>query len=463
MDTLAQCKADNAAAEASLKEVTLICDDLERRLAALQESFLEATDEKARVEAEALNCETRLSLAERLVSGLASENVRWGNEVEDLKAKKISLIGDVLLSASFVSYIGAFDAPLRDSLWRQSWLEDLVSREIPITEGIDPLSVLANDAEVATWSNQGLPADRISRENAAIVTNCMRWPLMIDPQLQGIKWVNAMEGACCGDFEETGKKMLTVQLTHKNWLRDLKQAIQNGWVLIVENLGEEVDSVLEPVLMRQVVRRGHNEFVRLAGEDISYDKGFRLYLQTKLSNPHYRPEIAAQCTILNFLVTETGLEDQLLAKVVFQEEPELEAHAAKLRADFNQYKIQLRELENQLLERLANAPDDILSDVALIEGLETTKKTATEIEEAVKKGREMQLSTTKARNQYMPVASEAAMLYFMIIQVSKRFFRNGIRSPFLTHFFGTFLLLRCLHHFSQSTVVWSQSHVPVLA
>ena len=74
-------------------------------------------------------------------------------------------------------------------------------------------------------------------------------------------------------------------------------------------------------------------------------------------------------------------------------------------------------MENQLLERLANAPDDILSDVALIEGLETTKKTATEIEEAVKKGREMQLSTTKARNQYMPVASEAAMLYFMIIQV----------------------------------------------
>ena len=44
MDTLAQCKADNAAAEASLKEVTLICDDLERA-ATLQESFLEATRE----------------------------------------------------------------------------------------------------------------------------------------------------------------------------------------------------------------------------------------------------------------------------------------------------------------------------------------------------------------------------------------------------------------------------------
>lgn len=37
--------------------------------------------------------------------------------------------------------------------------------------------------------------------------------------------------------------------------------------------------------------------------------------QTNLSNPHYRPEIFAQCTIINFIVTEKGLEDQLLAKV----------------------------------------------------------------------------------------------------------------------------------------------------
>merc|ERR1712166_595002 len=51
-------------------------------------------------------------------------------------------------------------------------------------------------------------------------------------------------------------------------------------------------------------------------------------------------------------------------------------------------------------------------------GLENTKKTATEIQSAVVKGREMQVTTTKARNQYMPVASEASMLYFMIIQLS---------------------------------------------
>ena len=50
-----------------------------------------------------------------------------------------------------------------------------------MTNDIDPLGQLTNDAEVANWLNQGLPADRMSKENGAIITSCSRWPLIIDP------------------------------------------------------------------------------------------------------------------------------------------------------------------------------------------------------------------------------------------------------------------------------------------
>lgn len=56
---------------------------------------------------------------------------------------------------------------------------------IPVTDHLDPLSMLIDDADMAAWNNEGLPADRMSYENATILTNCERWPLMIDPQLQG--------------------------------------------------------------------------------------------------------------------------------------------------------------------------------------------------------------------------------------------------------------------------------------
>lgn len=53
--------------------------------------------------------------------------------------------------------------------------------------------------------------------------------------------------------------------------------------------------------------------MRLGDTDVDYDMDFKLYITTKLSNPHYLPEICIQVTIVNFTVTPSGLEDQLLA------------------------------------------------------------------------------------------------------------------------------------------------------
>lgn len=52
-----------------------------------------------------------------------------------------------------------------------------------MTPGIDPLDVLATPSDIAVWNGEGLPADRVSIENAAIVVSCSRYPLLIDPQL----------------------------------------------------------------------------------------------------------------------------------------------------------------------------------------------------------------------------------------------------------------------------------------
>lgn len=69
-------------------------------------------------------------------------------------------------------------------------LQDINERAIPVSPTIDPLAVLADDARIAEWKNQGLPADKQSEENGAIITWAHRWPLIIDPQLQGKAWVS---------------------------------------------------------------------------------------------------------------------------------------------------------------------------------------------------------------------------------------------------------------------------------
>lgn len=56
------------------------------------------------------------------------------------------------------------------------------------------IAMLTDDTTIATWNNEGLPNDRMSTENATILTHCERWPLMIDPQQQGIKWIKNKYG-----------------------------------------------------------------------------------------------------------------------------------------------------------------------------------------------------------------------------------------------------------------------------
>ena len=187
---------------------------------------------------------------------------------------------------------------------------------------------------------------------------------------------------------------------------------------MIDSIGEEIDAVLDPLLSRQYVKKGKNLFVKMGGDEIELANGFKMYLQTKLINPHYKPETAAQCTIVNFIVTEGGLEDQLLAMVVRVEKPELEATKEQLTEQQQQYVIELSQLEADLLHKLVSADSEtILENVELIEQLENTKLKSKEIQEAQVVAKKTEADINQSRETYRRVAAEGALLYFLLIQL----------------------------------------------
>lgn len=70
--------------------------------------------------------------------------------------------------------------------------------------------------------------------------------------------------------------------------------------------------------------------VVVGDKDCDIMPGFTLYLTTKMPNPAYSPEVSSKVTIIDFTVTQRGLEDQLLARVVSTERSELEAERVNL-------------------------------------------------------------------------------------------------------------------------------------
>merc|ERR1719163_293679 len=124
-------------------------------------------------------------------------STRLAEGIELLTADKELLVGDVLLASAFISYIGPFTKKYRDEMITQQWvpfLETAANGErIPMSADPNPLTILTTEAETAQWNHDGLPDDRVSLENGTIVENTARWPLHIDPQLQGIRWVRGKE------------------------------------------------------------------------------------------------------------------------------------------------------------------------------------------------------------------------------------------------------------------------------
>jgi len=58
-----------------------------------------------------------------------------------------------------------------------------------------------------------------------------------------------------------------------------------GTTVLIENIGEQVDAVLLPLLQRAILTKGDHQYIALGDDEVEYSPGFRLFLHTKLSNP----------------------------------------------------------------------------------------------------------------------------------------------------------------------------------
>lgn len=97
-----------------------------------------------------------------------------------------------------------------------------------------------------------------------------------------------------------------IRLTMKTYLDDIERAVTNGSIVLLENIDETVDPVLDPLLGRALIKKG--KCVKMGDKEVDYNPSFRLILHTKLANPHYKPEMQAQTTLINFTVTRDGYE-----------------------------------------------------------------------------------------------------------------------------------------------------------
>lgn len=415
---------------ANLREKQAALKTIEDKIAELQATYDKSVGEKKVLEHNLALTAARLKRAAKLTAALSSEQERWRESIGIYDAQLGNVVGDVFIAAACVAYYGAFTMKFRDSLVK-TWVEKCHELGIPVSENVGLFNVLGDAFELRQWNSEGLPRDQVSTDNGIIVTRSRRWPLMIDPQEQANRWIRTME-------DENGIKV--VKATDSSILRVLESCIRAGCPMLLEDVGEILDPTLEPVLLRQTFTKGGRLLIRLGDSDIDYDTNFKFYITTKLPNPHYLPEVMIKVTLINFTVTPQGLEDQLLSEVTRLERPELEEQRVELIIHMNEDKITMRvwfiyllqaagliwivirrlricslkQIEDKILKLLYESEGNVLDNETLINTLNDSKKTATEIAKRLVEAESTEAMISKARSNFSPIAARGSVLYFVI-------------------------------------------------
>ena len=416
-------KVKLAAAQEELEEVNQRLSEaqsalhaVEEEMNSLQAQFDESVRNKEELEFKLEQAQRHLSTASVLTESLGAEVVRWENMITQFAEDMISLPANVFLASASIAYFGAFTPVFREELVT-GWVAAAKEMGLPISDDYSLAKTLGDPMQIREWQIMSLPSDQTSTENAILVQlgtdegmKLRRWPLMIDPQGQANKWIRKMEG-------KNGLKV--VKLTDPRYGQVVKNAVQNGIPLLIDDIGETLDPAMESVLLKQVYSPSsapNQLYINIGSADnaIPYEQSFRLYMTTKMANPHYLPEVCIKVTLINFTVTMEGLEDQMLGDVVSIEKAELEEQKNKIVKSVADDKRKLKRYEALILSELEDAKGNILDNQKLIDTLKQAQSTSVLLSKRLIEAEEKAKSIDEARETYRSVANRAATLYFVI-------------------------------------------------
>uniref|UniRef100_A0A1B0CTB8 Dyneins heavy chain n=1 Tax=Lutzomyia longipalpis TaxID=7200 RepID=A0A1B0CTB8_LUTLO len=304
--------------------------------------------------------------------GLGDEKVRWSERIEQCASEIQMLIGDVFYMSAFLTYSGVFNEEFRRKITK------LLSQKL---------------------TEYKLPCQEEQKLEE----------FFIDPSV-GVEWIEAMEKK---------NDLLVLQQNMKGFQMHVEDAIEAGRVVLLKDVEEKLDPCLTNVLEKNLLKSGTMFKVSIAGKEVTWNDNFRLYVATKMENPHYSPEISTMVNIVDFKVTLTGLENQLLSRVIRYEKAELEQERIGLVEDITSNMQMMEKLERDLLRKLSSIEGSILDDVDLLTMLNHSKTTSIDIREKLRSSAETQKEINKVREEYRPIAKRGSILYALLSTLPK--------------------------------------------
>lgn len=408
-DEVERLETESNELEASQKQAVEEVAQLEDILATYKLEYAAAIRETEIIRAEMELVVKKVSRAESLLASLNEERDRWQETWTNFDAQMSTLIGDCMLSAAFLTYAGGFDQSTRRSMFND-WSDILHTLKIPYRADMDIISYLSLPSEQLSWSSDyGLATDELAMQNAILLQRYSRFPLVIDPSGQAISFLLK---------KFASQKIIQSSFLDSSFLKTLASSIRFGTPLLVHDV-ENVDPILNPVLNKEFQKTGGRTLVRLGNEDVDFSPKFMVILLTRNPMAKFAPDLCSRVTIVNFTITHSSLESQVLSTILKSERPDVDAKRTEVIRLQGEQQVKLRDLEDQLLNKISAIQGAILDDDSIINTLETIKREASDLNREVAKTEQLLVELKTIAKVYEPLAVIVATIYFTLEKLTE--------------------------------------------
>ena len=412
---------------------------IEAKIKALQQSYDEGQARKDRLLRQRASMERKFVRANKLLDELSGERGRWGDQVLSFADMERNLIGDVLLAAGTVVYLGAL-TPVFRARTLDKWKKHLSYAEISYSFDFNASTVYGNEAAHREWVRAGLSADNESLTNATILHQAGRVPVIMDPEGYAAPW-----------FKKTGDFLVTT-VEEDEFILKLKQCISAGTSIIIEGIdGFDTHPVIVSLLKREVVTRTVGSGRRQAEkphlllgatkEPVLYNPSFAIYFTSAEESPVYSASFYSKVNVINFALTLVALETQLIDTLTNKDDPTVEVKRKELLVQQSELHRELEDLEDKILTQLTLAEGDILDEYEILDNLSELTLQSKDVCANVADVEDEIKQVTQIRDRYRPVAERVAIVFFGLTKLSSvsPMYCFGLRlfmSLFVSHAFA---------------------------
>eukprot|EP01094_Clydonella_sp_ATCC50884_P027826 TRINITY_DN8164_c0_g1_i2.p1 TRINITY_DN8164_c0_g1~~TRINITY_DN8164_c0_g1_i2.p1 ORF type:complete len:4596 (+),score=2011.83 TRINITY_DN8164_c0_g1_i2:76-13863(+) len=421
--------------EAKLQELQDTQDGLVKTISELEESIQLYKDEYAVLISETQSIKTeretvkvKVERSVSLLRNLSSEQERWSSESDTFQQHMSTVIGDALVSGSFLAYAGFFDQQYRESLLTK-WKGRLLDVNVRFRDDLSMVEYLSHPDERLEWQANALPADDLCVENAIMLQRFNRYPLLIDPSGQAAEFLLK---------QFRSKKIVETSFLDSSFMKNLESALRFGTPLLVHDV-ESIDPVLNPVLNRETRKTGGRVLIRLGDQDVDFSPTFVIFLATRDPTAHFTPDLCSRVTFVNFTVTPSSLQSQCLNSILKSERPDIEEKRTDLLKLQGEFRVRLRDLEQALLNALSSAEGNILSNDKVMNTLETLKNEALDIQTRVAETELVFEEIMQTSAVYSPMAQSCSRIYFALEQLASVHFLYQFSLRFFLDIFHNIL------------------------